>query len=92
MVTLYKIQQLQKITKQFIHIHPQLACSPSYYDCFISIMHIFHRLKLVLLIGEGAHQEIVECTELSHLADYSQPHAPGVYVRMCVCTCARVSE
>ena len=28
-------------------------------------------------MGEGPHQEIVECTELSHLADYSQPHAPG---------------
>ena len=88
MVTLYKIQQLQKITKHFIH--QQLACYPSYYDCFISIMYIFHRLKLVLLIGEGAHQEIVECTELSHLADYSQPHAPGVYVCACACVCVCV--
>ena len=35
------------------------------------------RLKLVLMMGEGPHQEVVECTELSHLADYSQPHAPG---------------
>ena len=38
------------------------------------------RLKLVLMMGEGPHQEIVECTELSHLADYSQPHAPGTNV------------
>ena len=54
-----------------------------------NVLNFFFRLKLVLLIGEGAHQEIVECTELSHLADYSQPHAPGVYVCACVRACVR---
>ena len=43
-------------------------------------------------MGEGPHQDVVECTELSHLADYSQPHAPGVCVRVCACAraCVRV--
>ncbi|XP_065920232.1 L-fucose kinase-like [Dysidea avara] len=48
-------------------------------------------LKLVLLIGEGAHQEIVECTELSHLADYSQPHAPGALLKTAF-ICSKIIE
>ena len=41
------------------------------------------RLKLVLMMGEGSYQEIKECTELVHLADYSQPHAPSANVYLC---------
>lgn len=44
-----------------------------------------YRLKLVLMMGEGPHQDVVECTELSHLSDYSQPHAPGIDVYVCLC-------
>ena len=42
-------------------------------------------LVLVQCAGDGSVVEELEVTQLLHLADYSQPHAPGTQgVRMCV--------
>ena len=40
------------------------------------------RLKLVLIqcSVEGVVIDRVECTQLGHMADYFQPHAPGIYI------------
>jgi len=45
------------------------------------------KLVLVLLSGGGEVAEELELTELSHLANYSQPHAPGALLKAAfICT------
>ena len=50
---------------------------------------LFFRLKLDLVIlgGDGTVIEQLELTDLSHLANYSQPHAPGALLKAAfICT------
>ena len=39
------------------------------------------RLELEVLGGDGVVVEQLQLTELSHLANYSQPHAPGALLK-----------
>ena len=39
----------------------------------------FHRCEIVLVIHSGEHSVKVVCRELSDLANFTQPHAPGQY-------------
>ena len=49
------------------------------------------RLKLVLVTGEGSDAQTVECTTLSQLSDYSQPHAPAALLKAAF-ICAKIVE
>ncbi len=49
------------------------------------------RLELVLLDGKGAILEQLQLTELTHLANYSQPHAPGALLKAAF-VCAEIVD
>ncbi|XP_068724220.1 L-fucose kinase-like [Montipora capricornis] len=42
-------------------------------------------LEILLVIHSGEHSLRVACTELSHLENYTQPHAPGALLKACFC-------
>ncbi|CAH3175671.1 unnamed protein product [Porites lobata] len=42
-------------------------------------------LEIVLVIHSGQHNVRVVCSELTHLENYTQPHAPGALLKACFC-------
>ncbi|CAH3175669.1 unnamed protein product, partial [Porites lobata] len=42
-------------------------------------------LEIVLVIHSGQHSVRVVCSELTHLENYTQPHAPGALLKACFC-------
>ena len=56
-----------------------------------SVAQRIPELKLVLITGEGSDAQAVECTTLSHLSDYSQPHAPAALLKAAF-ICAKIVE
>lgn len=45
----------------------------------------------MLITGEGSDAQTVECTTLSQLSDYSQPHAPAALLKAAF-ICAKIIE
>eukprot|EP00731_Ephydatia_muelleri_P020635 Em0013g362a len=56
-----------------------------------SVAQRIPELKLVLVTGEGSDAQTVECTTLSQLSDYSQPHAPAALLKAAF-ICAKIVE
>ena len=46
-------------------------------NLYINNFNIVFRLEIVLVIHSGQHSVRVVCSELTHLENYTQPHAPG---------------
>ena len=46
-------------------------------NLYINNFNIVFRLEIVLVIHSGQHSVRVVCSELTHLENYTQLHAPG---------------
>ena len=46
-------------------------------NLYINDFNFVFRLEIVLVIHSGQHSVRVVCSELTHLENYTQPHAPG---------------
>ena len=46
-------------------------------NLYINDFNFVFRFEIVLVIHSGQHSVRVVCSELTHLENYTQPHAPG---------------
>ncbi|KAL9974567.1 hypothetical protein ACROYT_G011618 [Oculina patagonica] len=44
-----------------------------------------HKFQIVLMIHSGKHRVRLVCNDLSELANYTQPNAPGALLKACFC-------
>jgi len=56
-------------------------------NLYINDFNIVFRLEIVLVIYSGQHSVRVVCSELTHLENYTQPHAPGKVLSQALSPC-----